>query len=64
MRKKLRSLRNVDRTVATRRLAGMLARKGYPAGMAFSVVRSELDEHGFGLDDGSADDGDVGEGFH
>lgn len=50
VRKKLRSLRNVDRTVATRRLAGMLARKGYPAGVAFSVVREELDEAGFGDD--------------
>ncbi|MGN0065848.1 MAG: regulatory protein RecX [Nocardioides sp.] len=61
VRKKLRSLRNVDRTVATRRLAGMLARKGYPAGMAFAVVRSELDDHGFGEGD---DPGDAGDGFH
>ena len=45
MRKKLRSLRRVDGTVATRRLAGMLARKGYPAGMAFAVVR-EAGEQG------------------
>jgi regulatory protein len=44
VRKKLRSLRGVDRTTATRRLAGMLARKGYPAGLAFSVVRDELGE--------------------
>ena len=29
VRKKLRSLHGVDRTTATRRLAGMLARKGY-----------------------------------
>ena len=50
VRKKLRSLRGVDRQVATRRLAGMLARKGYPAGTAFSVVREELDEAGFGHD--------------
>ncbi len=42
VRKKLRSLRGVDRTTATRRLAGLLARKGYPAGMAFAVVRAEL----------------------
>jgi regulatory protein len=42
VRKKLRSLRGVDPTTATRRLAGMLARKGYPAGLAFSVVRDEL----------------------
>jgi regulatory protein len=42
VRKKLPSLRDVDRTTATRRLAGMLARKGYPAGLAFAVVRDEL----------------------
>jgi regulatory protein len=42
VRKKLRSLREVDHTTATRRLAGLLARKGYPAGMAFAVVRDEL----------------------
>lgn len=42
VRKKLRSLRGVDRTTATRRLAGLLARKGYPAGLAFAVVREEL----------------------
>lgn len=42
VRKKLRSMRGVDRATATRRLAGMLARKGYPPGMTFAVVRDEL----------------------
>ena len=42
VRKKLRSLTTVDDTTATRRLVGMLARKGYGAGLAFSVVRDEL----------------------
>jgi regulatory protein len=42
VRKKLRSLRDVDDTTATRRLAGMLARKGYPPGVAFAVIRDEL----------------------
>jgi hypothetical protein len=28
----------------------MLARKGYPAGVAFAVIRSELDEAAFGVD--------------
>jgi regulatory protein len=42
VRKKLRSLRGVDHATATRRLAGVLARKGYPAGLAFRVVREEL----------------------
>src|SRR6185369_1789443 len=39
VRKRLRSLRGVDAATATRRLAGVLARKGYPAGLAFGVVR-------------------------
>ena len=42
VRKKLRSLTRVDDTVATRRLVGRLARKGYPSGLAFAVVRDEL----------------------
>ena len=44
VRKKLRSMRALDDTVRTRRLVGMLARKGYPPGMAFAVVREELQE--------------------
>lgn len=43
VRKKLRSLARVDDTTATRRLVGMLARKGYGSSMAFAVVRSELE---------------------
>ncbi len=46
VRKKLRSLRGVDDTVAARRLAGMLARKGYSAGLAYAVVKDELAEAG------------------
>ncbi len=42
VRKKLRSLRTVDDTVAARRLAGLLARKGFPAGLAYAVVKDEL----------------------
>ena len=42
VRKKLRSLSRVDDTTATRRLVGMLARKGYGSGLAFAVVREEL----------------------
>ena len=42
VRKKLRTMQGLDRVKATRRLVGMLARKGYPPGMAFSVVRDEL----------------------
>ena len=42
VRKKLRGLRGVDDTAAARRLVGMLARKGYSAGLAFAVVKDEL----------------------
>lgn len=43
--KKMRTVGNLDRQVATRRLVGMLARKGYNSGLAFSVVRAALDAH-------------------
>ncbi len=46
VRKKLRTLARVDDTTATRRLVAMLARKGYPSGLAFSVVRDELAARG------------------
>ncbi|WP_232675960.1 regulatory protein RecX [Nocardioides sp. R-C-SC26] len=42
VRKKLRTLARVDDVTATRRLVGMLARKGYGSGLAFAVVREEL----------------------
>lgn len=42
VRKKLRSMARVDDQTRTRRLVGMLARKGYPPGLAFAVVRDEL----------------------
>ena len=52
VRRKLRSLARVDDTVATRRLVGMLARKGYGSGLAFAVVRDELSNAGReGLDE-------------
>lgn len=46
VRKKLRSLSRVDDVTATRRLVGMLARKGYGSGLAFAVVRDELAQAG------------------
>ena len=55
VRKKLPSLRKVDSTTATRRLVGMLARKGYSAGLAFAVVKDELGAAASGDDE--ADDG-------
>jgi regulatory protein len=42
VRKKLRSMQGLDRDKATRRLVGALARKGYPPGLAFNVVKDEL----------------------
>ena len=51
VRRKLRSVAQVDRAVATRRLSGMLARKGYGPGIAFRVVREELDSAGHGRAD-------------
>jgi regulatory protein len=43
VRRKLRTLRNVDRVTATRRLTGMLARKGHSGDIVWRVVREELD---------------------
>jgi regulatory protein len=40
---KLRSVRGLDRDRATRRLVGMLARKGHSSSVAFRVVREELE---------------------
>ncbi|MFI6942638.1 recombination regulator RecX [Streptomyces sp. NPDC050418] len=44
--RKLRATRGLDRDKRIRRLAGMLARKGYPEGMALRVVRQALEQEG------------------
>jgi regulatory protein len=44
--RKLRATHGLDRDKRLRRLAGMLARKGYPQGMALRVVRQALEEEG------------------
>lgn len=44
--RKLRATRGLERDRRLRRLAGMLARKGYPEGMALRVVRRALEEEG------------------
>ncbi|EOD70553.1 recombination regulator RecX [Amycolatopsis vancoresmycina DSM 44592] len=46
VRKRLGSLGNVDEQTALRRLLGFLARKGYPQGLAYTVIRDELREYG------------------
>ena len=44
--RKLRATRGLDRDKRVRRLAGMLARKGYSEGMALRIVRQALEEEG------------------
>ena len=46
VRRRLGSLGNVDEQTALRRLLGFLARKGYPQGLAYTVIREELREYG------------------
>jgi len=42
VKRRLRSMRGLEPHVATRRLLGMLARKGYPSDVAFRVIRDEI----------------------
>ena len=42
VRRKLKSVQGLDRDKATRRLVGMLARKGHSPGVAYAVVKEEL----------------------
>ncbi|MGN6575511.1 MAG: regulatory protein RecX [Nocardioides sp.] len=51
VRRKLRTAARLDRDTAVRRLSGMLARKGYPASIAFRVVREELEAAGHDASD-------------
>jgi regulatory protein len=44
--RKLVSTRGLPPEQRTRRLAGLLARKGYPAGLAFRVIREALEAEG------------------
>lgn len=41
--RKVGAMRSLDRVTATRRLMGMLARKGYSGGLAAAVIREALD---------------------
>jgi regulatory protein len=50
--RRARSMRALDRAVASRRLVAMLARKGYPPGLAHRIVREELGER-VGIDEES-----------
>ncbi len=44
--RKLRSLRGLDPPAQARRLVGLLARRGYPPGLAHQVVRAALADSG------------------
>jgi regulatory protein len=60
--RKLAATRGLPPEQRTRRLAGMLARKGYPAALAFRVIREALEAEGnaaFPEDEPSFDDGDL-----
>ncbi len=46
VRRKLPGTRGLTTDARVRRLAGMLARKGYGAGLAFRIVREELEREG------------------
>jgi regulatory protein len=50
VRRRLRAMGRLDHATRLRRLSAMLARKGYPPGVALGVVREELAEAG-GADD-------------
>ncbi|MBX6167247.1 MAG: regulatory protein RecX [Thermobispora bispora] len=49
--RKLAATRGADPRVRARRAVGMLARKGYPAGLAFQLVREALEAEGIEADD-------------
>ena len=46
VQRRLRSTAGLTAEARVRRLAGMLARKGYPAGLAFRVVKEALEADG------------------
>ncbi|MDA2802894.1 recombination regulator RecX [Nocardiopsis suaedae] len=50
VRRKLAGTRGRDDAVRVRRAMGMLARKGYPAGLAYRVIREELEAEGSDLE--------------
>lgn len=56
--RRLGGIAGQPRQVQVRKLAGMLARKGYSAGLAYSVVREALDEAGSATGHGDVGDED------
>jgi regulatory protein len=59
--RKLSSTASLPAQVRLRRLVGMLARKGYPAGVAYRVVREALDQERQSQPDRGSSAGDVDE---
>ena len=59
VRRRMTGTRRLDRATATRRLIGMLARKGYSGGLAAAVVREALDARDLDQDDPLAAGEDV-----
>ncbi|WP_308164306.1 recombination regulator RecX [Nonomuraea sediminis] len=49
--RKLAATRGLDPQARTRRLAGMLARKGYPPGLSYRVVREALEQEGIEVEE-------------
>ena len=56
--RRLRSMQRLDRATASRRLIGMLSRKGYSGGLAAGVVRDALEAAGSGPEGVDVEDGD------
>ncbi|MFB8240937.1 regulatory protein RecX [Kitasatospora purpeofusca] len=56
--RRLRATRGLERQTRTRRLVGLLARRGYSEGLAFRVVRDALDAEGSADEDEYGDEGD------
>ncbi|WP_405006378.1 regulatory protein RecX [Kitasatospora purpeofusca] len=56
--RRLRATRGLERQTRTRRLVGLLARRGYSEGLAFRVVRDALDAEGPTDEDEYGDEGD------
>ncbi|WP_246868315.1 regulatory protein RecX [Saccharopolyspora sp. ASAGF58] len=51
VQRKLRTMANLDHAAKMRRMVGMLARKGYSEGLAFRVVREEIERSGADVPD-------------
>ncbi|RRO14865.1 regulatory protein RecX [Saccharopolyspora rhizosphaerae] len=50
VQRKLRSMGSVEHTAKVRRLVGMLARKGYSEGLAYRIVKEEIENAGDSAD--------------